>query len=377
MPKRTRSDEEESDSEEPEAKRGEAGGSFQGKYGGNEETAESMLEGMLKAEAAPPMMQPPMGVPGGFTGVTGMPGGPPGGPGGGLWFAGGGKGGGKHGGDMMMGTMGGPCFTCGGDHVARECPQALLRGNLTLNNEPRIETTQMDFTKLNSQMTSQSSVVVQKKLVEPLMTPESRRLLTEESGCAVEWKPDEATVMLSGSQEQVKRAQRLLARVMMHSRWGYSEEKVRRLLKPRKAESVLCRLSPMNTLQPVQKLLSAQQKTLSIGKEKGNDSLVRNAIVSRRHVVLELDCDRGAVYILDCSTNGTYLNGIRLPSKQGGKVLVSHGDEMLLKDPGSGEQDFGYIINLTELRTKEETKLEAPRRILTAEEISSNGRDVV
>lgn len=245
--------------------------------------------------------------------------------------------------------------------------------NLNMSTEPRIETTQMDFSKLSAQNTSSASIAIPKKLVEHLMTPECRRVMTEESGSSVDFAPDEAQVQLSGSAEQVKKAQRLLARVMMHTRWGISSDKVRRLLKPRRAESVLCRLSPMNTLRAVHKTLSPSQKLLSIGKDKGNDSVIRHSIVSRQHVVLELDPDRGAVYVLDCSTNGTFLNGTRLPAKQGGKVLLSHGDELLLKDPSSGEQDFGYIVNLTELTVKEETKLAAPKRILTSDEINGRG----
>jgi hypothetical protein len=245
--------------------------------------------------------------------------------------------------------------------------------NPNIELEQRVETTQMDFSKLNSNNTTTSEVRVQKELVDTLMTSEARRLLTEESGCNVEWVPNEARVQLSGSPEQVKRAQRLIARVMMHCRWGYSEDKVRRLLKPAAAhaESVLCRLSPMNTLKPGRKTLSAQTPVLSIGKDRSNDVVIRDGLVSRQHCVLSLDEDRGAVYVLDCSTNGTYLNGVRLPKKEVGKVLITHGDELLLKDPSSGEQEYGYIINLTDLSVKTEVKLEAPRRILSADEMST------
>lgn len=207
------------------------------------------------------------------------------------------------------------------------------------------------------------------------MTPEHRRMLAEESGSGVEWAPGKAKVLLTGSAEQVKRAERLLARVMMHSRWGYSEAKVGRLLKPRKAHSVLCRLSPMNTLKALERVMSPQQPMISIGKDKSNDVTIRDALISREHCVLELDEERGAVYVLDCSTNGTFLNGVRLPKQTVGKVLLSHGDELLLKDPASGGHEFGYIVNLNELSMKPETKLEPPRRILSAEETGIVTRD--
>jgi hypothetical protein len=325
------------------------GGSF-----GNEASAEAQLDKMLAGAGVPPMMNPPGGAPPGMGG----------GKGDGLWFGGGG-GGGKGG--------GGPCFTCGGDHFVKDCPMVGAPKAMNMTTEPRVETTQMDFSKLTAQNLSSATIPISKKLVEYLMTPECRRLLLEESGANVDFVPDEATIQLSGSAEQVKRAQRLLARVLMHCRWGISTDKVRRLLKPHRAESVLCRLSPMNTLRAAKKTLSPGQKLMTLGKDPKNDSVLRHAVVSRQHVILELDPDRGAVYVIDSSTNGTWLNGTKLPSKQGGKVLLSHGDELLLKDPSTGEQDFGYIVNLTELTVKEEQKLEAPRRILTSDEINGRG----
>mmetsp|Transcript_52045 Transcript_52045/g.161116 ORF Transcript_52045/g.161116 Transcript_52045/m.161116 type:complete len:350 (-) Transcript_52045:63-1112(-) len=240
--------------------------------------------------------------------------------------------------------------------------------------QPRVETTPMDFSRLSRDLPSRS-VPVPKELVEHLMTPEHRQLLTEQSGADVEWAPEEAQVKVRGSAEQVKRATRLLQRVLMHCHWGKSEAKVKRLLKPRLVESAICRLSPMNTLRPAEKLLSNAQPLLSIGKDKGNDVVIQDPIISRQHCILELDPERGAIYAIDCSTNGTFLNGIRLPSKTVGKVLLSHGDELLFKDPSSGELEFGYILNITELHVKAEIKLEAPRRLLTPEEMANSGRD--
>lgn len=297
-----------------------------------------------------------------------MPGGC-GGPASGVWFAGG-KGDGK-------GPGVGICFTCGGNHVARECPlgggggEGKGGGNIVFSQEPKIQTTQMDFSRLHDQDLS-SVVPVGKALAEHLMTPDHRRILAEESGANIEWRLEEGKVSMSGSAEQVKRAQRLIARVMMHSRWGHSEAKIRCLLKPKKLESVLCRLSPMDKLRSVEKMLTAQSSQLSIGKDrKLNTVSIQDVVVSRQHAVLKLDVDRGAVYVLDCSTNGTFLNGVRLPTKKVGKVMLWHGDELLLKDPKTGDAEFGYIVNLTEIYAKDEAKLEAPRRKLTAEEMAS------
>merc|ERR1712032_276779 len=103
----------------------------------------------------------------------------------------------------------------------------------------------MDFSRLSREMPSRV-VPVPKELVAHLMTTEHRQMLSEETGADVEWAPEVAQVKVRGSAEQVKKATRLLQRVLMHCHWGRSESKVKRLLKPRIVESAICRLSPMN-----------------------------------------------------------------------------------------------------------------------------------
>eukprot|EP00931_Biecheleriopsis_adriatica_P091165 TRINITY_DN65063_c0_g1_i1.p1 TRINITY_DN65063_c0_g1~~TRINITY_DN65063_c0_g1_i1.p1 ORF type:complete len:351 (+),score=67.22 TRINITY_DN65063_c0_g1_i1:75-1055(+) len=236
-------------------------------------------------------------------------------------------------------------------------------------------TTPMDFSRLGQNVPSQD-FPVPRDMVEYLMTPEHRQILLEESGCEVEWAPEDSNVLMRGSAEQIKKATRLLQRALMHCNWGKSESKVTRCLRPRIVESAVVLLSPMNRLPSGKKTLSQSSSLLSIGKEKKlNDVVIPAPIVSRQHCILELDCDRGSLYAIDCSTNGTFLNGVRLPPKSSGKVLVSHGDELLLQDPANGDQEFGYIINIQELNVREHVKLQAPRRILSQEEAVSMGRD--
>merc|ERR1712113_835593 len=150
---------------------------------------------------------------------------------------------------------------------------------------------------------------------------------------------------------------------------------IRRCIKPRKAESVRVRLSAMGTLPAVQKTVSTANKTITFGKGPENNVVLPNPykVLSRQHCVLEYDDDRGAVYLFDCSTNGTFLNGRRLPPKQNGKILLSHGDELMFKDPAAGKDDYGYIVNLDELGVQADVKLVAPRRLLTAEEVTQRG----
>jgi len=236
----------------------------------------------------------------------------------------------------------------------------------------KVDTQTMSFSKMSQDGQQSRDVSVGKRLVEHLMTPEHRQLLTEETGAEGEWVPEEAKVKLQGSAEQLKRAGRLLARVEMHCHWGSSESKVRRLLRRQQVQSVLCRLSPMTVdkLFPAEKMFGGKETKMSIGKDKRNDVVIQDSVVSRHHCLLSFDAAKGAVYVTDLSTNGTFLNGTRLPSKKLGKVLLSHGDELLLKDPKQGDMEFGYICNLKEVRVRPDVKLDAPRRLIAPEEAS-------
>merc|ERR1712224_1194493 len=101
---------------------------------------------------------------------------------------------------------------------------------------------------------------------------------------------------------------------------------------------------------------------------------IKDNLVSRRHCVLELDAERGAVYVIDTSTNGTYLNSELLPSKSSAKILVSHGDDLVLKqkehDPN---REFGWIVNVTELAIKQEVTYTGPRRIVRIQDMQNLG----
>lgn len=330
-------DESESESPKPKPKRAR-GGKFTDTGPALPDDAELELEEMLRAEHQPPSQ------------AAKQPGGP-------------------FGSGMGMGAPPGPGAPPGlGGRAGMVPPES---------QGPLVETTPMDFSRLSAhtQNLPTRDVPVPKDLCPYLMTSEHRILLMEEGGAEVEWEPEKRVVKLRGSQEQVKRATRLLQRVMMHCHWGKSETKVSRLIRPKTVESVKIRLSPMNTLRPVEKTLSCANTVLTIGKEKGNDLMIADNVISRQHCVLELDTERGAVYAIDCSTNGTFLNDVRLPAKTVGKVLISHGDELLFKDPQQGDREFGYVVCLFELQVKEHAKLEAPRRLLTQEDISVSNRD--
>jgi len=195
---------------------------------------------------------------------------------------------------------------------------------------------------------SNKVVDVPPDLVRDLMTAMNRKTLMEVTGSDPEWMPDERKVRLRGSADQVNLGHRALMRVVTHCLWGVSEAKILRLLKPGHVEAMLVRLSPMGvSLAGAEKVLSTSRFTMSIGKDRSNDVVVPDPLVSRQHCILELDMDRGAVYVINLSTNGTFLNGKCLPQKAQGKVLLSHGDELLLKDPAQ-DSEFGYMVNLVD-----------------------------
>jgi len=217
-----------------------------------------------------------------------------------------------------------------------------------------------------------------KVLVSILFTPANSKLLCEESGATVEWDPEKAKVLLSGSAEQLGRAQRLLNRIMIQSQWGLHADKVRQCLKPRRLKSVLCRLSPMEpSLPAADKTLNALHPRINLGKGPENHLILPNPhrVVSRQHCIIEFDEIRGGVYVHDCSANGTWLNSRPLPTQAVGKVMLSHGDELLFRDPKEAKHEFGYMVNLEAIVVEAEQNLEAPRRLHNADEINFHTRE--
>lgn len=74
-----------------------------------------------------------------------------------------------------------------------------------------------------------------------------------------------------------------------------------------------------------------------MGRDAGCDLVIREPAVSRRHA--QLMCENGGLYLEDVSEhNGTYLNGVKLPSL--GKAKVHEGDVINL---GRAEIVIGRI----------------------------------
>lgn len=213
--------------------------------------------------------------------------------------------------------------------------------------DPRVATTRMDFSRLEA---SSKVVPVPPEISRHLMVATVQKAFASITGATVSWDVSANHVSIAGSADAIEWAERMLTRVLMHCNWGCSEAKVLRLLLPRRLQSARCRLSPMSVLPAGDKTLTVTDPIFSIGKDLACDIVVLDPLVSRQHLVLQLDEDRGAVCIIDCSTNGAFLNGKRLPPRKSGKIILSHGDELLLRDPegGAGDAEFGWMVNIVE-----------------------------
>lgn len=221
---------------------------------------------------------------------------------------------------------------------------AIVKNNNTVVFEPKVSTSRMDFTKLSTTLDTQlDTFKVPAEMISYVCTAKNKRLLFESTGVEVEYNG--CNIAVSGSKTQRIKAQQMLKRVVSHCQWGISEDKVMRLLDASlKVTWALCRLSPMSNLPKFERNLAEGQLRISIGKDPSMDLIITSTHVSRQHCVIELDMKKRGIYVIDCSTNGTYLNGKRLPGKSTGKVLLSHGDEIVLKNPKE-DSEFGYIVN--------------------------------
>jgi hypothetical protein len=178
----------------------------------------------------------------------------------------------------------------------------------------------------------------------------NRHVLLRLTGAEIERDPDfpadPKKHKVYGTAASLKKAKELLRRVSTHCAWGASESKVAQLLEPKPIDSVLLRLSPMqSTLPEFSKTLNESKLQVAIGKDLRCDVCVHDpeGMVSRVHVLIELDTEKRGVYIIDASTNGCWLNGKKLPQQKSGKVVLSHGDEINLR---SADGEFGYMVNL-------------------------------
>lgn len=85
------------------------------------------------------------------------------------------------------------------------------------------------------------------------------------------------------------------------------------------AASYPCLISEAEVVRP-QRITISPGKTITVGRDPSSDVWIGEAHISRVH--LEIECDlRGHLTLTDCSSNGTFLNGERLPREISVPVL--------------------------------------------------------
>lgn len=209
-----------------------------------------------------------------------------------------------------------------------------------------------DFTGLSSlrgEKDFAKTFLVPEEHVPCLMTARAKDLLLQSSGAAaVTWDQQGSKVKVEGEKAKVERAGELIMRVATHCLWGICEAKVAALIRPQTDYvKATVRFSPMvPQLKSATASLDASHRRFRIGTDPANDMCVKGPLCSRSHTMLEFNPSKGAVYVTDTSTNGTFVNGRRLPSKGSACVVLWHGDEMLLQDPALGGNEFGFMVNI-------------------------------
>ncbi|CAK8990615.1 unnamed protein product [Durusdinium trenchii] len=114
-----------------------------------------------------------------------------------------------------------------------------------------------------------------------------------------------------------------------------------------RGKAIALRLEPLKSgLPEYEKVLGEQKQTVSIGCNRGKvDVAVRDEAVSKKHVSLSIVGIHGelALSVMDHSTNGSFLNGHRLPEKNK-RYRIRNGDKLTLKAPDI-EEDYGWKVD--------------------------------
>eukprot|EP00931_Biecheleriopsis_adriatica_P116004 TRINITY_DN9171_c0_g1_i1.p1 TRINITY_DN9171_c0_g1~~TRINITY_DN9171_c0_g1_i1.p1 ORF type:complete len:259 (-),score=67.90 TRINITY_DN9171_c0_g1_i1:121-864(-) len=147
----------------------------------------------------------------------------------------------------------------------------------------------------------------------------------------------------SGSSPSVKTAQQLLPPAQVY---GFDSSQ-RLESKGTKGKAIALRLEPLKPgLPEFEKVLGEHKQEVVIGSNRGRvDVVVHDDAISKKHLSLSLVGIHGelALSILDHSTNGSYLNGNRLPAKNK-RFRIRSGDKLTLKAP-SLDEDYGWKVD--------------------------------
>eukprot|EP00930_Biecheleria_cincta_P103949 TRINITY_DN9605_c0_g2_i1.p1 TRINITY_DN9605_c0_g2~~TRINITY_DN9605_c0_g2_i1.p1 ORF type:complete len:325 (-),score=79.31 TRINITY_DN9605_c0_g2_i1:71-1024(-) len=114
-----------------------------------------------------------------------------------------------------------------------------------------------------------------------------------------------------------------------------------------KGKAIALRLEPLKPgLPEFERVLGENRQSVVIGSNRSKvDVNVADDVVSKKHVSLNLIGIKGelALCIIDHSTNGSYVNGTRLPGRDK-RFRIRSGDKLTLKAPDLDE-DFGWKLD--------------------------------
>ncbi|CAK8986548.1 unnamed protein product [Durusdinium trenchii] len=208
---------------------------------------------------------------------------------------------------------------------------------------------------------AETTIKMPTRLTDCLMEPENLAKLLAKTGLlSAALNQEKHLILRSASRKQLQKTLAQLRRIAWACQWGCSSSKVGALLaeKPAKAlNSMVLRLAATSSrLSSHDAKLNAKMRKIRLGTQAGPGMLQLEGIpgLSRKHCTVTFEPEKGACYVQDVSTNGTYLNGKRLPrppfkNPADARVRLFHGDELLFKLRTDDAEELGYVINLVEL----------------------------
>jgi len=198
-------------------------------------------------------------------------------------------------------------------------------------------------------------------LLESLLHPDNNSKLFARTGLVgASLNEDGLVVIRAHSRRDLLKALAQLRRVAYHCQWGCNKSKVSALLseKPSKpVNTMVVRLAATSSrLQSHEARLTNATRKLRIGAQASACQVIVEGMtgISRKHCTITFEPDKGACYVQDLSTNGTYLNSKRLPrppykNPQEARVRLFHGDDIFFRLKSEDSEELGYVVNLLEL----------------------------
>jgi hypothetical protein len=205
---------------------------------------------------------------------------------------------------------------------------------------------------------AETTLKMSSRLSESLLDPANESKLLSRTGLlSVSLNQEKHVVLRAPSRKTLQKALGQLKRVAYHCQWGCSAAKIGALLSEKPAKPVhtmVLRLAATSSRLPSHEAkLNNKFRKLRIGTQVSDCQLVLEGIagISRKHCTITFEPEKGTCYVQDLSTNGTYLNGKRLPrppykNPTDARVRLFHGDELMFKMRADETEEMGYVVNL-------------------------------